>query len=249
MITTTINRNKVKISGERPRKALASHLFRNWASQIDPYFTVRSIKFQSVDVIRGAIKFIKLKAYVTDGDGRSFSSVVFLRGGSVAILVILNCEGELYTVLVSQRRFAVGKPNLLEIPAGTIEAGSSSWNNALRELREELGIAESEMDRSSAGTLRVRDEDATAGLYPSPGACDEYIELYFYEVKITRKGLDSFQGKQTGLAAENEHITLSVVPLDDLPKLVNDGKSLAAYYMYKRRIRAKRELFSRERSA
>jgi hypothetical protein len=42
--------------------------------------------------------------------------IVFMRGGAVAVLVILECEGKQHTILTYQARVPVGVHNLPEIP-------------------------------------------------------------------------------------------------------------------------------------
>jgi ADP-sugar diphosphatase len=54
----------------------------------DTPYKLRSINIQSVDFFGGErIGFIKLKADVSNDDGEKFPGSVFLRGGSVAMLV------------------------------------------------------------------------------------------------------------------------------------------------------------------
>jgi ADP-sugar diphosphatase len=56
----------------------------------DTPYKLRSINIQSVDFFGGErIGFIKLKAEVSNDDGEKFPGSVFLRGGSVAMLVSL----------------------------------------------------------------------------------------------------------------------------------------------------------------
>lgn len=73
-------------------------------------------------------------------------------------------EGEPTVVLVRQYRHAVGRP-LLEIPAGTLEAGEDAEACARRELREETGL--------HCGELR-----SLGALFTSPGFTDERVHLY-----------------------------------------------------------------------
>jgi hypothetical protein len=47
--------------------------------------------------------------------------IVFMRGGAVGILVILECEGKEYTILTYQARVPVGSSNVPEVPAGMLD--------------------------------------------------------------------------------------------------------------------------------
>ena len=84
--------------------------------------------------------------------------------GAVAIVAV-DSEGML--TLVRQRREAV-RARLLEIPAGTLEAGETPLECARRELAEETGL--------TGGSWR---EAAT--FYTTPGFCRERMYLFFAE--------------------------------------------------------------------
>ena len=84
--------------------------------------------------------------------------------GAVAIVAV-DREGML--TLVRQRREAV-REELLELPAGTLEAGEAPLDCARRELEEETGL--------TGGSWR---EAAT--FYTTPGFCRERMHLFFAE--------------------------------------------------------------------
>jgi len=84
--------------------------------------------------------------------------------GAVAIVAV-DSEGML--TLVRQRREAV-REELLELPAGTLEAGETPLDCARRELAEETGL--------TGGSWR---EAAT--FYTTPGFCRERMHLFFAE--------------------------------------------------------------------
>lgn len=82
--------------------------------------------------------------------------------GAVAVLAA-DADGSIY--LVRQFRYPVGR-ELLEVPAGKLEAGESPLECAKRELLEECGV--------------VAESWAELGpIYTSPGFCDEVIWLFF----------------------------------------------------------------------
>ncbi len=93
--------------------------------------------------------------------GRVTTREIVEHGGSVAI-VALNDEDSV--LLVNQFRASVGRA-LLEIPAGTLEAGEDAEACALRELQEETGYVAGNIEE-----LHV--------FYTSPGFCNERIWLY-----------------------------------------------------------------------
>ncbi len=231
---TIIRGSDVEVCGENAQAALDSHVFKSWINRVSSKFSIRRIEFQSVDFAKNhdnRVFFIKLKADVVDNSGRPVSGIVFLRGGSVAILVVLRCEGVEYTVLVNQARFAMGNIPYSEIPAGMLDENGDFAGVAAKELGEELNL---HIDSSQLGNLMEGNSSGDPGIYPSPGACDEFISLYLFEKDVSVEELESFKGKATGALTENEHIVLSIIPLEDIPRVLSDGKSIIAYCLYKR---------------
>ena len=57
-----------------------------------------------------------------------------MRGGSVGILVVLECDGTEYTVLTRQARVPMGTANLPEIPAGMLD-GSGNFKGVTHRAR------------------------------------------------------------------------------------------------------------------
>jgi ADP-ribose pyrophosphatase len=128
--------------------------------------------------------------------GRITTREIVEHGGSVAI-VALNDEDDV--LLVNQFRSAVGEA-LLEIPAGTLEAGEEAEACAMRELQEETGYAAQHLEQ-----LHV--------FYASPGFCSERIRLYL------ATGL-----KPASLDIESdESITLVTIPLSTALEMIASG--------------------------
>jgi ADP-ribose pyrophosphatase len=94
-------------------------------------------------------------------NGRLAEREVVEHGGAVATVALNEANNVL---LVNQFRAAVGT-RLLELPAGTIEAGEKAEACALRELREETGYTASHIEELYT-------------FYTSPGFCNERICLY-----------------------------------------------------------------------
>ena len=129
-------------------------------------------------------------------DGRTVEREVVEHRGAVA-MVVLDDEG--HVLLVRQYRPAVGE-NLLEIPAGTIEADEPPADCARRELAEELGLAAGNWTR-------------LAQCYSSPGFCTELMHLYLAESLSPAFGQPD----------EDEAITVERVALADIPSLITSG--------------------------
>lgn len=72
------------------QKAVNSRPFTDWLSRMNPlkeHMMLRRIDVQAVDMFRTNVGFIKFVAEVTDADGDPCPGAVFMRGGSVAVLV------------------------------------------------------------------------------------------------------------------------------------------------------------------
>jgi ADP-sugar diphosphatase len=106
-------------------------------------YTLRSVDIQSVDRFgaRG-IGFVKIRAEIKNSKNESLPGVAFLRGGSVAILMILrpsDSKNERWVIMTEQPRIPAGSLTFMEIPAGRIE-GQSFAGAAAEEIEEETGL-------------------------------------------------------------------------------------------------------------
>jgi ADP-sugar diphosphatase len=101
------------------QETTADHPFRD-----DPY-RLLSVEIQSVDFFGPTkIGFLKLKATLENKAGSTLPDIAFLRGGSIAVLMILrakNYPDERYVVLTEQPRVPIGSLRFLEIPAGMLD--------------------------------------------------------------------------------------------------------------------------------
>jgi ADP-sugar diphosphatase len=209
--------------------ALASSQLQDWARSVQEGLDVRRVHIQDVDMFGPRVGFVKFKADVFVDDTQ-IPGIVFARGGSVAILVVLQCDGELYTVLTSQPRVPGGKASFREVPAGMLDGEGHFKGVAAKELEEEVGLT---IDSSALRDLTAEAYgDGVAGVYPSIGGCDEFLRLYSYEASVTREELEGMQGKATGCREEGEVISLHIVPLADVWKLAPDAKTLSILHLY-----------------
>ncbi len=123
-------------------KVFEMKAFKDWQRALDSDFIVKSILIQSVDMFGPRVGFIKFKAQVSDNEGSTVPSIVFMRGASVAVLFVLRCEenGEQYTILTVQARFPTGKYHFADIPAGMMDGNGDFTGVAAKEMKEETGI-------------------------------------------------------------------------------------------------------------
>jgi ADP-sugar diphosphatase len=156
----------------------------------DPY-TLRSIKVQSVDWFTSSlIGFVKLKAEIRNEKSESsLPGIAFLRGGSVAVLMILRPTDSLderWVVMTEQPRIPAGSLSFLEIPAGMMDGECNFAGAAAKEIREETGLVmkSSELINLTELALRqskAKEDNLQNAMYPSPGGSDEFISIFLWE--------------------------------------------------------------------
>lgn len=184
-------------------KVMASKKFTEYISSISSEFDVHLIHIQSVDMFGpNNVGFIKLKceAYFND---KLVPGIVFIRGDSVSIFIVLILpNGDRHVLLVVQPRLAIGSIAYPEAVAGMMDNDSGNLIGvAAKEIQEETGL------------IIAKDQLIPLGeIYPSPGGCDEKINLYAYEKTISEVDFSELQGKATGCIKENEQIVLMTCP-------------------------------------
>lgn len=170
---------------------------------------------ESQYVYRGKIINVRRDAVVFP-DGKESSREIVEHRGAVAIAAVDDAG---YVYLVRQFRYAFGE-ELLEIPAGKLEAGEETAQKdaAVRELREETGLT-----AASVEYLGV--------IYPSVGMLTERIYLYL------ARGLT--QGEMD--LDEDEYLRVERVPVSQLEEMVlrgeiRDAKTICALFFIKGKL-------------
>jgi len=118
------------------RQDEVQHPFHN-----DPY-TLQSVTIQSVDWFGSNIGFVKLEAVVKNRE-RKLPGIAFLRGPSVAVLMILqpsDSKTERWVIMTEQPRIPTGSLRFLEIPAGMTDSAGSFAGSAAKVITEETGF-------------------------------------------------------------------------------------------------------------
>jgi len=221
------------VTAENLEKVLKEYKpFQEWLARLNhgTRFILRGIHVQTIDMFGPRVGFVKFRLDVVNEHGKFVPGIVFMRGGAVAILVILNCEGREYTLLTVQPRVPLGDFECVELPAGMIDGMGNFAGVAAKEMKEETGL---EMEPEDLVDLtKLAWNEKFPGMLPSPGGCDEFLRLYAYRRTITPAELQEFEGKATGVLEEGETIKLKVLPLDELWMHTADSKALAALLLY-----------------
>jgi 8-oxo-dGTP pyrophosphatase MutT (NUDIX family) len=156
----------------------------------------------SEEIYTGRIISLRKDTVAMPGGGTSDREVVH-HPGAVGIVAL---DDDDRVVMVRQYRHAVGE-HLWELPAGLRDVdGEPPVDSARRELAEETQLA------AEKWSLLVSQ-------HPSPGFCDELIQLYLAE------GLSEV-ARPDGFVVEHEELDMTVerVPLAEAVQWVFDGK-------------------------
>jgi ADP-sugar diphosphatase len=163
--------------------------------------TLRKIVIQDVDMFGKRIGFLKFKAEMEWEDGTPIPGIVFCRGDSVGIFLVLNTGHEdPYVVLVQQPRIPIATMDFLELPAGMLDGSDSFVGVAAQELKEECGIE-----------IHERDLILLSRLAPSPGGCDEFLSIFKAELNMSEKEAQELEGRLGGLREHGERIRIRLV--------------------------------------
>ncbi|KAH6885252.1 hypothetical protein B0T10DRAFT_564045 [Thelonectria olida] len=263
MSTTSFSSLDIPLSlpdGLSQEQLLAFKPFNNWIDTLtnslrlqsddshpfhsDPY-ALRSITIQAFDLFGGKrVGFVKLAATVSNSAGEQLPALAFLRGPSVAMLVMLipddtpKDSDERYVVLTVQPRIPAGSLSFVELPAGMVDDEGSFKGAAAKEIEEELGITIHEDELKCLSELAAPEDGSSSeglakAMFPSAGGCDEHITIFSYERRIPRDQLKEWSGRLTGIRDHGERITLKVVPMKDAWKAgARDAKCLAALTLW-----------------
>ncbi|CCH88595.1 ADP-ribose pyrophosphatase [Modestobacter italicus] len=156
----------------------------------------------SEDIYTGRIISLRKDTVAMPGGGTSDREVVH-HPGAVGVVAL---DDQDRVVMVRQYRHAIGE-HLWELPAGLRDVdGEPPVDSARRELAEETQLA------AEKWSLLVSQ-------HPSPGFCDELIQLYLAE------GLSEV-ARPDGFVVEHEELDMTVerVPLAEAVQWVFDGK-------------------------
>ncbi|KAH7043824.1 nudix hydrolase 14 [Macrophomina phaseolina] len=246
------------IPGLTKEKLLAMEAFQNWCTTLKaslknqhtnkthafhptPY-ALRSIRIESVNFFGARIGFLKFDAVIANDAGERLPGIVFLRGGSVAMLMILRPKDhktERLVIMTEQPRIPAGSLAFLEIPAGMLDDHSTFVGGAAVEIKAETGLT---VDRSElvdmtalalAGASDHTGERLQDAMYPSPGGSDEFIPIFLWEKVLDRQQIQDLKGKLSGVRTQGEKIRIRLIDYEDLWSIgARDAKTLAAWALY-----------------
>lgn len=219
----------------------AKHRFH----QEEKRYHLRRISIQSVDwwptKTGRRIGFLKFDTKMSNDEHpeKFLPGTTFMRGGSVAVLIIIidtADETQRWVVMTQQPRVPAGSLNFYEIPAGMIDDAKTFKGAAIQEVEEETGLQLhlSEMIDLTATALesaKSSESHLKPAMYPSPGGSDEYIALFAWEKYMDTMDINDLRDQCRGV--DNEQIMVKLVQYDEVWREgARDAKTLAAWALY-----------------
>lgn len=226
------------LRGLKENLARQSNKTHTWHD--DP-FRLQELKIHSVTMFGPKIGFMNIEACLRKNHKpQELDRVVFLRGGSVAVLMILrpkDARHERYVIMTEQPRVGACSTMFLEIPAGMLDDSNEVKGKAIQEIEEETHFKVLKEELIDMTALALEDADKTeelqAGIYMSPANLDEFIPVFLWEKELERRQIEDLKGKLTGLRGADEMITIRIMDYKDLwKKGARDSKTLAAWALY-----------------
>jgi len=215
------------------REIVRVPFFKEWARKVVAEFNLRKIVIQSVDKVGPNVRFIKLQAQIENSSGQVVPGIVFLRGQSVAVLLVLTDVSDpkktKWVVVIRHPRAAIGEYYHLEIPVG-FEDGTPL--GVIRNLMDtEIGLEfQSEKVVNMNEVLYGYDRP----IYVSPGASDEGIRFYLIECAVTSSQIRMLK---SGSNTKKQLLAPELIPLEELATQCPDSKSILAAHLYETYLR------------
>ncbi|KAK0609077.1 Nudix hydrolase 14 [Lasiodiplodia hormozganensis] len=201
---------------------------------------IHNVSFSSKHRIRYMTIEARLRRTNGIGEPKELNRIVFLRGGSVGMLMILRPRDshlERYVIMTEQPRLGAGSMGFLEIPAGMLNDSPEVQGKVLEKIEEETGFTIQKDELIDLTELALRGVETAdtvqEGMYPSPANLDEFFHLFVWEKELDRLEIEDLKSRLTGLRKHQDMITLVLCNYEDVWKRgARDAKTLAAWALY-----------------
>ena len=170
-------------------------------------------------VLNGKFNWLEGKV-LNKMSGKVNPTFMLLRGGAVAILVIVSHRGQNYFLVTEQLRAPTGGIQM-EAIAGMMDDQGNPFGVAVQELNEEAGIKVTAADLTKLGSY-----------YSSQGIMDEEVTCFFMHKEMNDSEIDELTSKLRS-ADEFEAIRIKMIPATWTSALTTrDAKLISSYAMY-----------------
>lgn len=199
-----------------------SLLFQDWARR--EVESVQEVVVTSADTWGGELRMVQMRATALR---HPWPHTVTLRSETVDVLTEITDGTRRWVVFVNQERIAAGC-RVTSSPAGGREWHEDPVEAAIREVREELGLADDVMIKVE----RLLPHPVLA----SPGAINERVYMMRATITVAPDKTDAFvaslHGRNTGVEAEGEEIVLAVVTSDIAWQVASEGRDSDAKTLF-----------------
>jgi ADP-sugar diphosphatase len=191
---------------------------------------IEEIQIKGLKMFGPKIGFWFIDTIFRDSKNRIVPGTVFLRGDSVASLIVIEEEPDggskrkreegvkptYHTVFVEELKAPAGC-KIKQIPAGMLDGSNKLGGKMFDEIKEETGLelrptepvdCESVMPHMPLDTLI-----SLGSFAPSIGGCEEIIHEFAYFTKMTSSQIAAINLSTRGRVDENENIIVHIVPL------------------------------------
>lgn len=199
----------VEVVGQSADMVIECKQFQQWLDNFDhKNMDLQLISIQSADIFGGGkVIFVKMETKVFDRQTQKpIPGIVFLRGNAVAILCLVVCKEtrEIYILLTTQPRVALGCYNFTETVAGMIDKNDGVIGRTIAEMKEETSITINQAELQFLGEWA-----------PSAGGCDEKLISFLVVKELCQNTINEILLKIHGAEDENEYINIKMYTLSD----------------------------------
>lgn len=171
----------------------------DYFARIDPIIVPTKVNILSHKMLSKGVGFVWMDIESTHKySGKKLAGGVFLRGGSVACLILIKNKetSRLHYIKLVQTRVPCGK-EIEEICAGMLDRDIGMMSGAMvKEIEEETGIkVHSTGTKSDVPTTQYNYLEELGDFIPSGGGCDEIITTFWYMTEMSTSEIDSMQGR------------------------------------------------------
>ena len=248
-----INKKEENKKEENIKEILSNTHFKKWLQKCyKSKINISKIKIDAIIRFGPRIGFICASSDANvniynkrenKNENKKIPGTIFIRGNSVCCLLIIKIVGQnkYHMVLVKQFRVPIGQ-QILETPAGMMDDEHNIVSAMITEIKEETEIIINNKNLIESTDIKEKECPIDTlihfgGFYPSPGGCDEYIDIFAYMIEMTQSKIVELNGKLINNPDSKELITIQIESLNwqEIDK-TNDSKLLIAASKFERKF-------------
>jgi len=190
-------------------KVLTHPKFQRWKQRVESNGnTLKNIEILATisrDQVNLFLAFIDCQ--LETPEGHIIPRCILIGGDSIVVVPVLRCheDGEIYTLMVEQRRIIDGGYSK-EFPAGTVDLlGDDPRAMACQEVQEELHFSVNPEELISLSPVKV-----------VSSLMDGLVHYFYFKKEVSWSFLKGFDGLSTGCHTEHEYIKVRLVKMSEV---------------------------------